>query len=75
MHNEICVRLGYGLEHFEEEMDAGMRIQMMPVAISVYLIAVNILENEVRLPALLRPRRSVLQCARVQEAQVFFPRA
>src|SRR6478752_7922245 len=51
MHNQIRVCFGYRLEHFEKQMDAGMRIQMMPVAITVDLISVHIFENEVWLPA------------------------
>src|SRR5678815_3058997 len=51
MHNQVRVCFSHCLEHFKKEMDTGMRIQMMLVAITVDLIAVNIFENEVRLSA------------------------
>ena len=49
MHDQVCVRVGDGLQHIEKETDARLNPQRLLVAVAVDGLTVHVLENEVRL--------------------------
>src|ERR1700722_16098346 len=42
--------VGHSLEHIEEQMDAGLFIVALLVAVAIDLIALDVFENKIRLP-------------------------
>src|SRR5437899_711899 len=55
MHDLVRMRVSNGLQHVEEQMDALFDTEPVLIAVGVDVIAVNVLEHEIRLSGVGQP--------------------
>jgi len=50
MDDQVGVRVGYGLQHVEEQSNPRLNVKLMAVAVAVDVVALNVFEDEIGLP-------------------------